>query len=147
MSENNNIKKFNSADIEKYHKGMLSSKERHDMEKAAMDDPFLADALEGYNTPGVNTTKDINELRNRLQERTSVGKVIPINSGRGKVSGLWKVAAMIILISGVGFLVYRMAFVSDEKEITQLKKDNQSQSPVIHDTLKNNQAITSTENS
>ena len=33
---------------------MLSNKEMHDLEKAAMDDPFLADALEGYAVAGVN---------------------------------------------------------------------------------------------
>src|ERR1043165_5453098 len=142
-------KKYNYSvtDIEKYHKGMLSSKERHEMEKAALDDPFLADALEGYNTPGVNTTKDVIELKDRLQQRTSGGKVIPMNTGRRKVSGWWKAAAMIILIGGAGFLVYRMAFINNKKEIVQVKKDNQSQSSVINDTLKNNQAITSTENS
>ena len=112
MAENNNIK-FTSADIEKYHKGMLSAKERHDMEKAALDDPFLADALEGYNTAGVNTTRDINELKNRLQERTGSAKVILMNPGRRKASGWWKAAVMIILISGAGFLVYRSAFVNN----------------------------------
>ena len=52
MANDNNIKKFTASDIEKYHKGQLSAKERHDLEKAALDDPFLADALEGYSTAG-----------------------------------------------------------------------------------------------
>jgi hypothetical protein len=34
-------------DIEKYHKGMLTPAERHALEKKALSDPFLADALEG----------------------------------------------------------------------------------------------------
>jgi hypothetical protein len=34
-------------DIEKYLKGELSPKEMHELEKKALSDPFLADALEG----------------------------------------------------------------------------------------------------
>ena len=56
MAIDNNIKNFTADDIEKYHKGVLSAKEMHDLEKAAMDDPFLADALEGYAVAGVNAT-------------------------------------------------------------------------------------------
>jgi hypothetical protein len=48
VSEEKNIINYTAADIEKYWKGTLSAAEMHAMEKAAMDDPFLADALEGY---------------------------------------------------------------------------------------------------
>ncbi len=58
MATDNNIKNFTAADIEKYHKGLLSAKERHDLEKAALDDPFLADALEGYAVAGENVSAD-----------------------------------------------------------------------------------------
>ena len=40
MGTDNNIKNFTSADIEKYHKGLLSFKERHELEKAALEDPL-----------------------------------------------------------------------------------------------------------
>ena len=62
MSENNNIKRFTAADIEKYHKGLLSAKEKNALEKASLDDPFLADALEGYSTAGVYIADDMQEL-------------------------------------------------------------------------------------
>ena len=48
MSEEKNIINYTAADIQKYWNGKLSAAEMHAMEKAAMDDPFLADALEGY---------------------------------------------------------------------------------------------------
>jgi hypothetical protein len=66
MASDNNIKNFTAVDIEKYHKGLLSAKEMHDLEKAALDDPFLADALEGYAVAGVNAEADINELKKDL---------------------------------------------------------------------------------
>ena len=47
MSEEKNIINYTAADIEKYWKGKLSAAEMHAMEKAAMEDPFLSDALEG----------------------------------------------------------------------------------------------------
>jgi hypothetical protein len=46
MSSKNNG--FTASDIERYYSGKMSPQERHALEKAALDDPFLADALEGY---------------------------------------------------------------------------------------------------
>ena len=80
MANNNNITNFTAADIEKYHKGLLSSKERHDLEKAALDDPFLADALEGYVVAGGNASADIAELQQRLAAKVEGAKVIPMNA-------------------------------------------------------------------
>ena len=39
-------------DIEKYRKGLLTEKEMHLLEKRALSDPFLADALEGAESIG-----------------------------------------------------------------------------------------------
>ena len=44
-SSNNN---YTAADFERYHAGKMSAAEMHALEKAAMEDPFLADALEGF---------------------------------------------------------------------------------------------------
>ena len=42
------IKHYTLVDIEKYIQGKMSPAERHALEKAALQDLFLADALEGY---------------------------------------------------------------------------------------------------
>ena len=56
-------------------KGSLSAAEMHAMEKAAMDDPFLADALEGYKN--INLAEaGLDSLKDRLDKR--VGAVVPI---------------------------------------------------------------------
>ncbi len=81
MANDKNIKKFTAADIEKYHKGMLSPKEMHALEKAALDDPFLADALEGYAVNDVNANADLAELQNRLKKRLDEEtRMVPIAS-------------------------------------------------------------------
>ena len=45
---------YTSEDFKRYYSGTMTAAERHALEKAALDDPFLADALEGYkfSTPG-----------------------------------------------------------------------------------------------
>lgn len=71
----------------------MSPREMHQIEKAALDDPFLADAMEGYQMmPAVNIKDDIEELQNRLQEKTSRPE---------KTSFIWwKVAAILLLVLG-----------------------------------------------
>ncbi|RYY30799.1 MAG: hypothetical protein EOO04_03720 [Chitinophagaceae bacterium] len=46
--ESGNIKQYNSEDIRRYVQDEMSPGEMHAIERAALDDPFLADALEGY---------------------------------------------------------------------------------------------------
>src|SRR6185436_10080379 len=100
MSTGNNIKNFTAADIEKYHKGLLSAKERHDLEKGALDDPFLADALEGYAVAGENASADIIELQKRLAEKLGSGKVVAMKTG-GKTSFPWlRAAALLVIVAG-----------------------------------------------
>lgn len=128
MSVDNNIKNYSAADIEKYHKGLLTSKERHDMEKAALDDPFLADALEGYTTDGVNISADIAELKERLQERTEEKKkVVPITKGGGGMNFFLRIAAIVIVVAGAGFFTYKFAF--NKQNNTVAKTENGYKDP------------------
>lgn len=128
MATENNIKNFTAVDIEKYHKGLLSQKEMHDLEKAALDDPFLADALEGYAVAGVNATSDIVELRNRLSEKVEGTKVIPLKTENKNNFRLLKVAAMLVFVAGAAFLVYQFGFNKKTDSIVQnepvSKKEN-----------------------
>lgn len=148
MADNNNNKIFTAADIENYHKGLLSSKERHELEKAALDDPFLADALEGYSTAGVNAVADIAELRKRLSEKTKSGKVLQM-SGERRTTFTWlKVASLVVIMAGAGLLVYQFAFNKKSESIAQnqpeknkeaVSKDSgQTAAPVISKTDEKN---------
>ncbi|HQV56087.1 MAG TPA: hypothetical protein PLX17_11255, partial [Chitinophagaceae bacterium] len=127
MATDNNIKNFTAADIEKYHKGLLSAKEMHDLEKAAMDDPFLADALEGYAIAGVNVATDIAELKGRLAQKTmpegrqaASAKVIPLQTTERKNNfRLLKVAAMLLFVAGAAFAVYQFGFNKKAESIAK----------------------------
>lgn len=93
------------------------------MEKAALDDPFLADAMEGYSTEGVVVAQEISSLKQRLADRIEGKddrKVIGIAPVR---SFPWlRVAALFVLIAGTAFMIYQFTFRNENKQpITQAK--------------------------
>ena len=123
MSKDNNIQQFTAADIERYHKGLLSNKEMHDLEKAAMDDPFLADALEGYTVAGVNREADLAELTSRLELRTNTAKIVPINSGGKNNFSILRAAVVIAFIAGAGLLIYQFGFNKKSDSLAQNREE------------------------
>lgn len=58
----------NIVRIQQYLKGQLSPEEMNKLEREALDDPFLNDALEGYMQKGLNTHQ-LTLLQQRLQDR------------------------------------------------------------------------------
>lgn len=90
----------------------------HALEAAAMDDPFLADALEGYNAIAPATVPaDIKELRARLNERSKDTKIIPLPNN----DKWWRVAAVLIFLSGASLLTYKL--LQQDNSNTLAKKD------------------------
>lgn len=55
--------------IEKYLNGELDARAMHELERQALDDPFLADALEGYAQRQRSSAAHLQDLNRRLQER------------------------------------------------------------------------------
>jgi len=123
MANEQHIKSFTAADIERYHKGLLSAKERHALEKAALEDPFLADALEGYAFAGQTLPHDLTDLKNRIAARTEAAKIVPIRGAGNRFSPMLRVAAMVILLAGAGLLVYQFAFNKKDQDIAQAKPE------------------------
>jgi hypothetical protein len=117
MSAGNKNKIYTAADIERYHKGLMDPAERHAIEKAALDDPFLADALEGYAVAD-NVSADISDLDRRLSERIGETPVIPL-SGKKENFRWMRVAAMIILLAGGAILASQFLFNKKDNEIAK----------------------------
>ena len=69
--------------------------EMHALEKAALEDPFLADALEGY-TYTSSFKNDVAELRERLNEKRKKKNGFSISSFAQ--SGWWRIAALFSLL-------------------------------------------------
>jgi len=108
LTNDNNIKNFTASDIEKYHKGLLSPQQMHALEKAALDDAFLADALEGFALSGINSDDDMAELKKRLFEKTEKTKVIAMHpAGQSRFRWL-RVAVVLLLIAGAGLIAFQL---------------------------------------
>ena len=109
------------AQIKKYTSGQLDAGAMHRLEREALDDPFLSDALEGYQTSDPKQEANLSELNDRLQLRieTPVRRLIP-----------WKplaIAASILIVIGIGLWL----MIPVNKEKSQLVADNVK--PAAHD--------------
>ncbi|HET8829804.1 MAG TPA: carboxypeptidase-like regulatory domain-containing protein [Pelobium sp.] len=87
--------------IRKYHNGELSPAEKNQLEARALDDPFLQDALDGYEDLGVKED-DILTLVKKLDERTEPGKVIAPIWGIKQ----WGIAASVLLCIALGSIYF-----------------------------------------
>jgi outer membrane biosynthesis protein TonB len=125
MSDNNkHIKPYTAADIQRYLNREMSAQERHDMEKAALEDPFLAEAMEGYmQHPPATLLQDIEGLKKRLQEKNDT-KVIPVRNRRI----WWSAAAAILIVLGTAFTWYWLTPAGND--IAQQKKKEQKPAPL-----------------
>jgi hypothetical protein len=118
----NQAKHYTAKDIERYHSGQLSAAEMHAMEKAGLDDPFLADALEGY-TYTTTPAGDLSALQQKLQLRIGKEKKRPPLFYIG--NNWMKIAALFILFAGGGWVVFQMLSTSNEKNIATVETINE----------------------
>ena len=64
--------------IRRYLAGEMSPEEMFALEKAALEDPFLADAIEGMSARTIaQLASDDQELKERLSEKVSLEKIRP----------------------------------------------------------------------
>lgn len=130
MEENDKIY-YTAADIDRYLRGKMTASEMHAMEKAALEDPFLADAIEGYGErmtlAGKEPGDDLDDLKIRLKNRIEPDKKTIALGGRW-----WRIAAMILLLAGIGTIIYRVVSTSSLQEKPILSKNETS----IRDTIK-----------
>src|SRR6476620_10565868 len=118
---------FSAADIERYHKGGMTATEIHALEKAALEDPFLADALDGYahtQTP----VADVMELKQKVRRRSR--NVVSLHLNRRLA---FSIAALLILLIGFGWLAYQ--FSNDRPTVTALRKSSMPESNAPSSTI------------
>jgi hypothetical protein len=103
-NKSNHSKTYTYADIKQYLDGNMSLDEMYAFEKAVMDDPFLADALDGFmahrkKDGAQDIHDDLKDLSERLKEVTRLkpARTMPVP--------LWiKTAAAIVLLIMLGYL-------------------------------------------
>lgn len=117
MNESNT---YSANDIERYHRGEMTPAEMHLLEEASLDDPFLADALEGYQNTATPSA-DLGALQKRLQERMT---------GKQKSGVLlsiypWmKIAAVLVVLIGGVWLVLQTVSERSSKLANTMKRTN-----------------------
>ena len=114
MTEKN--KKYNAADFERYHAGTMPDSEMHELEKAALEDPFLADALEGY-AYAPFFADDVKELKEKLNEKQKRKKLFFITSIAQ--NGWWRIAALFIIIAGAVYFLFKSNYKNKENTLAR----------------------------
>jgi TonB family protein len=117
--------------IRRYLAGELDDKAMHALEKQALDDPFLADALEGYAERKPDQRIHLADLNRRLEKRVQ---------GKEEMGGMvfrlnyrWMAAAGVLLLVGAGLLWIWQGEPGEQKSIAY-KSMNVSDSSIT-DTL------------
>jgi TonB family protein len=87
---------YNKDDIQRYRDGSLTGAERNALEKKALNDPFLADALEGAETvTPEQLSSDLLDLAQRIRKEDDAFRFTSL-----------RIAAGVALLVGVGSLLY-----------------------------------------
>lgn len=109
--------------IRQYLEGKLDGKTMHALEKQALDDPFLADALEGYAKYPADQQPALSELQQRLQERIApAAKKVRVMDYR------WLAAAAVLVL----LCITAVLFVNRSEKPPELAQTL----PVIADSVK-----------
>lgn len=113
---------YSAEDIEQYFSGSLPADQMHAMEKAALDDLFLAEAMEGYEAmQGKEWKTELIALRKELAVKQTTAKLVPLNRSTGR---WWKAAAAILVIgAGTTFTYLYTKDRSSDKEPQQIAQN------------------------
>lgn len=120
MEEQKQHINYSAADIRRYLQGELSPKEMHAMEKAALDDPFLADAIEGMQQAMEEhdaslVTGRLQELHNEFGARTAnKSKTATVVRFRW-----WQMAAAAVIVIAGALWIYNLTITGANKIVMQ----------------------------
>ncbi|MEO7444508.1 MAG: hypothetical protein ABIT96_11080 [Ferruginibacter sp.] len=119
---------FGAIDFERYHKGDMSPAEMHALEKAALEDAFLADALEGYAFTAT-PVYDIETLEKKIffkkEDNKKIFTLYPA------VKNLLKIAAVLLVIISASWFLLRNN--GDEETSATRYSDNTLTTPASRD--------------
>ncbi len=145
MSDNDSHIIYTAKDIQKYLAGEMPNEQMHAIEKAALDDPLLAEAIEGY--AGMEE-QDWNEALAALKGKFTIAETTPVISiGNRQQASKWKVAAaVVVLLAGLGLgyiFTANKTPVITAKQDTEIKKADTVTTDELADT--SSQMITKNE--
>lgn len=95
--------KYTAADFERYYNGSMPDAEMYALEKAALEDPFLADALDGYQFTAT-PSQDVLELASQIPPAKEEKKQAVV---AGFKTAWLRIAAVLVLVFGIGYMVLK----------------------------------------
>jgi hypothetical protein len=132
MEEENNNRTYTAGDIRKYFDGKLSDPEMQAMEKAALEDPFLADAMEGYEESRkhpVSFESGMEDLQQRLSAR------IHQRNRKKKIlfqMSAWQAAASLLFL--IGSAVFILTYINNKTHSAQIAVSTNKDSSLVKNT-------------
>ncbi|MBN8700369.1 MAG: TonB family protein [Chitinophagales bacterium] len=103
MNTENKNTKITAEDIEKYFQGKLTPQQMNTLEKAALDDPFLAEAMEGFEAmQGKEWKEQLAMAHSQVALAGTGARVVPLKPKR---TAWWKLAVAAVLVIGMGTLL------------------------------------------
>jgi hypothetical protein len=133
---NTKNKTYNATDFANYHAGKMPAAEMHALERAALEDDFLADALEGYAyTENHEAEIAIIDEKIKGENKDDIAKIIPI--AKAKNNWLRMVAAAAIVL-GLGTLFYNINNKNEAANIAKVEtKANNVTDSIVQQTEAN----------
>ena len=96
-------KNYTAADIQRYHSGKMSVEEMNELERSALEDSLLSDAIDGYENK-VNIDNELAAIREKINNRNSKKAATNI---RKLYTSLSIAASVLIVFSISYFLINR----------------------------------------
>ena len=129
-------------DIERYLRGEMTAQEMHALEKEALNDPFLSDALEGAQTIDVDSFLfDLRTLKSTVADRP--------DKRRPKIISMWRlsigIAATLLFVAMSGLYlirnlsersVHRAENAANEEELYALRESSSDTLEIMMPRLK-----------
>jgi hypothetical protein len=119
---------YNAEDIYNYFSGKLTPAEMHAMEKAALTDPLLAEAMEGFHESSSfknkkefdRLQKQLNELKNKVAGRKTT-----------TYNNWWKAAAAVLLLIGITIAVREIMNTPAKQVQTAITTQPVKKTPIV----------------
>jgi hypothetical protein len=129
---------YNYIDIQRYLERQMTPQEMHAFERAMLDDPFLADALEGYEAADTNvSSKHLSSIEKNIRGNEQA-KVIALP--RQKNRWFAAAAAILVILTG-GVLTYQLTRTTALVTAPQVAEVKQTEATKQADTLKATESI------
>ncbi len=103
-------KNYTAADIKRYHSGMMTVEEMNELEKSALEDLLLSDAIDGYENKD-NVENDLAFIREKINNRGSKKSSTNIR----KLYTSLSIAASLLIVFSIAYFLINKADNNQQK--------------------------------